>query len=414
MGGKGAILIVLGFSLIFMVAGMNFNHMASSTTENMSSYYNEAKAHQIASSGVNMIVNKLFVDATIPDQTFSYNFDNGTITGVLTTTDAYKNIKQLLCTGTINGTSTTIKIIFKPSLFSKYAYFSNMESSSGKIYWTTSDTVWGPFHTNDDLDIQGNPVFKGKVTIGGSETKTSGSKPQYLGGFQKGVQITLPSNGVSTVATQASGGFTFPSGKTLVYLEFRKDSVRYRYATSGTGSTWTYKLASALSPNGIIYAQNAELHISGTVKGQYTVIASGTTSGQGNVYLDNDIVLNTDPSKNSSSKDMLGIVAKQNVIITNNTANQDDINIQAAIYVENGSFKVDAHDSGDPRGSINLYGGITQKTRGAVGTIGTDKWGNKYIATGYNKRYKYDDRLLISYPPYYPGCGTFEVVSWLE
>jgi hypothetical protein len=29
MGGKGAILLVLGFSLIFMVAGRNFNNMAT-------------------------------------------------------------------------------------------------------------------------------------------------------------------------------------------------------------------------------------------------------------------------------------------------------------------------------------------------------------------------------------------------
>jgi hypothetical protein len=410
MGGKASLFLVIGFSLIFMIAGRNFNNMATSTTDNFTSYFVKSKAHYIAVSGVNLIVNRLFLDATLADQTYTFSFDDGTISATLTTLDAVKNIKQLLSTGTYFGTSNTIKIIFKPSLFSKYAYFSNSEGSN--IYWTSKDTVWGPFHTNGNLLVSYNPVFYGKATIGGSLTKNpSSSTPQFLGGFQKGIQIAIPTTGVTTVQTAAAtAGFQF-SGKSLVYFEFRGDSVRYRYATSGTGSTWTYKLASTFTSNGTIDFGNAEVHILGKVKGRYTLVASGSSGNQGDFFLDDDVYYNTDPTVYPSSTDMLGIVAKNDVWVTDNTANNTSagIKIQASIYCETGSFGAQNYSTRAAAGFINLTGGIIQATRGAVGSLS-----GSTVTNGFSKRYRYDDRLLTTYPPAFPGCGTFEIVSWFE
>jgi len=408
MGGKASLFLVMGFSLIFMVAGRNFNDMATSTTENFTKYFVQAKAHYMASTGVNIVVNKLFLDATIPDQTYSWNFDGGTISASLTTIDAIKNIKQLLSTGTYYGTSNTIKIIFKPSLFSKYAYFSGNENS---VYWTSSDTVFGPFHTNGNINIANHPVFYGKATIGGKEYKyDSHSSANYLGGFQKGIQISIPTTGVTSVATGAAAGGAVITGHSLVYFEFRGDSVRYRYSTSGTGSTWTYKLASTFAPNGAIYFQNAEVHLSGVVKGRYSVAASYSSGNQGDFYLDGDVTYYTNPKTDPTSTDMLGIVAQKDIVVTNNTANNTGgITIQASMYAQEGSFGAQNYDTRPAAGFIDLYGGIIQNTRGAVGTFS-----GSTINHGFSKRYRYDERLLTTYPPFYPGCGTFEVVSWFE
>lgn len=407
MGGKASLLLVLGFSLIFMVAGKNFNNMATSTTTNVSNYYLDAKTHTLAASGVNIVINKLFLDATVTDQTFNYNLDGGTIAVTLSTINAYQNIRQLLAVGSFGGSSSTIKIVLKPSLFSKFAYFSNDEGSN--IYWASKDTVWGPFHTNDNMLIQNSPVFYGKVTIGGTVTKNpSNSTPKFLGGFQQGVQITIPTTGVLTVQTAAAAGGANTTNKPLVYFEFRGDSVRY--STSGSGSTWTYKLASTYAPNGVINFTNSEVHLSGTVKGSYTIAASGTTGNQGSIYIDNDIVYNTNPLTNPNSTDMLGIVAQDNVWVTNNTNNNTNgVKIQASIYAQTGSFGAENYDTRPIAGFIDLYGGITQNIRGAVGTLN-----NGVVNHGFSKHYRYDDRLLVSYPPSYPGCGSFEVVSWFE
>jgi hypothetical protein len=404
MGGRASLFLVLGFSMIFMVAGNYFNQMATSTMDNFTSYYSNTKAHYIANAGVNLVVNRLFIDATIVDQTFNWNYDGGTIAASLTTFNAVKNLKILLCTATYFGKTNTIKVIFKPTRFSKYAYFSDHENG---VYWTSNDTVWGPFHTNDDLNINNHPVFMNKATYGGHQNFLSrGSSAVFNGGVQSGIKIPLNSGGVTSVSDNASGGASF-TGKSLVYFEFRGDSVRYRYNTTGS---WTYKLASTFSPNGVINFANAEVHLSGTVKGQYTVVASGSSGNQGSFFLDNDVVYNTNPQTNGSSTDLLGIVAQNNVIITNNTANNSGIKIQATIYCENGSFTAQNYDTRPLSGFIDLYGGITQNTRGAVGQL--DRNGN--LSSGFYKRYRYDERLQDTYPPFFPGCGTFEIVSWFE
>jgi len=406
MSGKGTIFLVLGFSLIFMVAGRNFNNMATSTVDNFSSYFYDAKAHQIAASGINLVLNQLFLNNSLADQTFTYSIDGGTVSVVLSTSSG----RQIISTSNYNSTTATIKVGFKPSSFAKYAYFSDTEGAN--IWWTSNDTVWGPFHSNGQLRVADEPVFYGKVTIDGSLVKYSNSaKPHFYGGIETGVHIDIPEDGVSNVASAATTSGAVFSGHSLVYLDFRGDSIRYKFSSSGS---WTYKLASTFAPNGVIYAQDAELRIKGNVKGQYTIGVSGTGSNKGKVYIDDDIYYNTNPKTNSSSTDMLGIVAERDVVITDNTANNSNVNIQAAIYCETGSFTAENYQTRAVSGSIYLYGGITQYTRGAVGQFTTDKSGNTTVKNGFSKRYRYDERLLLTSPPVFPGTGELEVVSWFE
>ena len=133
------------------------------------------------------------------------------------------------------------------------------------------------------------------------------------------------------------------------------------------------------------------------------------SAGKGTIYLDNDIVFDKDPRIYPTSNDLLGICAENSVLITNNTPNQSDINIHGSIYCEKGGFGAEKYDTRPKSGNINLLGGIIQNTRKAVGTF--DSSGLK---TGFAKRYKYDDRLMVASPPFFPGTGGFEIVSWYE
>ena len=317
----------------------------------------------------------------------------------------------------------------QPSKFSKFAYYS--VSEGGTIYWTTGDTVWGPIHTQDYLNVSGSPVFMGKTTTklglksqngywkysgyGWHKTKVwvSTDTPQFVGGFESGVDEPLPTASVSDVQTDAlAGGYNF-TGHDTVYVTFKDDSISYKYSYNATPTT---VLGSSFAPNGIIFATGATLKLQGTVSGRYTVGASSVTSSSwpyvtkgGNVYLDNDIVYKTDPQVNPNSTDMLGIVSQQNVLVTNNSANNSDINIDASIFCQNGGFGAENYASRPPSGNINLLGGIQQNIRQPVGTF--SYYG---IVSGFNKRYKYDNRLLYSSPPSYPNTGSFEIVSWYE
>lgn len=404
MGGKGALLLVLGFSLIFMVAGRNFNQMSTATVENFANYYNDEKVHHLAATGINLVTNQIFLNGALSDQTWNYNFDNGTIRVTLTTTNTFQQIKELVSVGSYSGVSSTIKVVLKPSSFSKYAYFSNTESAN--IWWTTGDTVWGPLHTNGQLRVANRPVFMGKVTLDGSLVKYSNTaRPQFLGGFQTGVHIDIPSNGVSNLKSAASpNGYIFKNQNT-VYLEFRGDSLRYRFNTT---SAWTNVLASTFAPNGVIFAENADLRIKGRVKGRFTIGADGTS--RGNVYLDDDVFYDQDPRINPNSTDMLGIVAKNDILITNNAANNNNIIVQASIYSESGSFQAEDYQSRPVSGAIRLLGGVIQNARGPVGQFNN----SGVIINGFTKRYRYDDRFMVASPPFFPGTNSFEIVSWFE
>ena len=149
------------------------------------------------------------------------------------------------------------------------------------------------------------------------------------------------------------------------------------------------------------------MRMKGTVAGQYTV------ASEGNVWLDDDIVFKTDPQIDPTSTDLLGICAKDYVWISKTDPNRNDINIQAAIFCQEGGFGAEDYNDYDsrwgPRGDINLLGGVSQSWRQPVGTFSGES-----IRTGYAKKYTYDRRLLSKSPPFFPGTGLFRLVSWYE
>lgn len=100
--------------------------------------------------------------------------------------------------------------------------------------------------------------------------------------------------------------------------------------------------------------------------------------------------------------------ADDSLVITRNTNNNSGIDIQAALFSLNKGLGAEQYDTGSPRGMIHLLGGISQNQRAAVGTLDGD--GN--VVTGYSKSYRYDTRLMVQSPPYYPSTGSYEILSW--
>lgn len=405
MGGKAILFVVVGFGIIFALMGLKFGSVSTGSVQNFVQYYSSTKAHNIAVSGANLAANAIFLDSTWTAGYSNLSFDGGTLNVSVQVLDAPRNIRQITSTSSYNGNTSVVKVVLQPSQFSKFGYYSERENG---IYFVTGDSIWGPLHTQDYLYISGRPVFNGKVTTLRGMKKSGGSKPVFNGGYQQGVNLSIPTASISTLETNANnGGHTFTNHDT-VYLTFANDSVRYKFAYNGTPTT---SLTSTLAPNGTIFADNAVLRIQGTVQGQVTVGASSSgSSGKGTIYLDGNIVYKTDPLANPNSTDLLGIVAQNNVYVTHNTANNDGITIDAAIFAQNGGFGAQDYDSWYTGGSyIHLLGGITQHSRLAVGTFGG--W---YGMTGFYKDYRYDNRFMSVAPPNYPNTGGFEIVSWYE
>lgn len=407
MGGKASVLLVLGFSAIFLVSGYNLNLISYNSVDNYSGYYEKTIAHNCAVSGANIVANELFFDPDWDDGYHDLSFSGGTIDVEVTLLDATNDIKEILSTGSFGGVTQEVKIVVQPSNFAKFTYYSEIEPSDS--WWNTGDTVWGPMHLQDYLRVSNSPVFMGKVTVK-KDIKfkdESIDDPKFYGGFESGINLPLPNSHVKDLEPVAdSGGHNF-SGKDTVYLTFAGDSLRFRYAKNDPDST---VLLANIAPNGLLYVQEGNARVKGVVKGNYSLAVWGPAT-DGNIFIDDDIIYYSDPRSNPNSQDMLGLMARNNIIITDNAANNNDINIQASIYSEMEGLEAENYDSRPVSGALNLYGGVIQKKRKDVSTFDED---TGTLLSGFNKLYKYDDRMLMSSPRNFPNTGSYEIVSWQE
>lgn len=401
--GRSSVFMVIGFNMIFMAIGFNISRISTTAYENYVEYFDRTTAHKIASSAANMACSEV---SFVPNWRTGYPstaYLGGTYT--VSVSDLDSGRIQIAADATYRGMDARVRLVLGISSFSKFAYFSNIE---GGIYWITGDTVWGPFHTQQKLTVAGSPVFYGKVTAKNGLTKNpSSSKPKFYGGFQKGVSIDLPANLNPLVAAAQSGGAYFNNQH--LWLEFHANGkVTYRVG-SATATPTTVDL-STFAPNGVILANNGNMHIKGKVSGKLTISATGSSgAAKGNVFVDSSVTYVNNPMTGPSS-DMLGIVADNDVIITDNANNAGNVNLHATVFSRSGGLTAENHNSRPAGGTLTVLGGIQQYQRGPVGTFS----GSGTIASGFLKNYRYDERMYVDTPPFFPTTGSYEVLSWYE
>jgi|WetSurSiteA1Bulk_404760.scaffolds.fasta_scaffold09894_1 hypothetical protein len=416
MSGKAILIVVIGFTLTLLAVGQKFGSLSNRAVDNYVSYQSETVAHNIAISGANIAANAIYLSPTWDDGYDNIPYQGGYLDVTVDVVDEDLGLREITSRGIYFRDTSEIKLRIAPSNFSEYAYYSNYEkagpTSSGTIWWTGKDTVWGPFHTQAKLSCAFHPSFRGKTTShkGSIEYQTNKKtdSPVITGIYLPGKNLEIPTQAVENLEADADDdGYKF-DGQDTVYLLFDKDTLRYKYSYK---NKYTALYLPSAAPNGLIYAKNMVVRLKGTVKGKYTLGCSSSTSstGKGTVWLDDDIVYNTNPLKHPESTDLFGIIAENYVWITENTPNKTSINIQASVFSEKWGFGAYNYDKRPVSGNINLLGGIQQNYRQPVGTID----GNT-ISHGFTKQYRYDSRLAFMSPPFYPGTGGFKIVSWFE
>ena len=298
-----------------------------------------------------------------------------------------------------------VEVLLRKDSFSKYIYFTNTEPSN--IYFFSDDVLNGPVHTNGTFNIAGDPQFNGRVT---SPNEWSGhphyeNDPQFLGGFDFNAEPSLPPTSYELQYLRDaanSGGLSFNEP---IDIEFKNDGTAdiKRWNGSGWGEPSNYDLSGY---NGLI-SSSADVQVKGTVKGQYTI------HSESNIEIMGDIRYATNPQTDSTSNDILGMVSEGNVMVDQNAhlnEGTQDIDIHASIMALDRSFSVENWESGDPRGTINLLGGVIQDRRGAVGSFNSNG-----IASGFSKQYEYDQRLREKMvPPYFPRESVFSKIYWKD
>ncbi len=343
-------------------------------------------------------------------------YDQGTVTTYLDPLDSNTGNPSrfigVTVRATLAGTGMTkvLQVKVGQQNFSRYAYFSDMEkSTSGStIWWYSKDELHGPVHTNDQLHISGDPKFFEEVSSCASDVDYySGGPPNDNPEFMEGLTldasaIDLPVNTDMLYAEAAKPDGLQLSGNPVI-IRFRTDASGKPYLQVTAGGSTTTKSYPA---NGVIYV-NGNAQVEGTVRGQITVGCDGDID-----VIDN-LVYYTDPRVDPSSTDLCGLVAEGNVMMAYNTANMDsaDETVMAAIMALDTSWGARSYSSGSPRGKLNVYGGVIQKQRGAVGTFSAS---SGTTASGYEKHYEYDSRLMDTPPPAFPTTGQVEKIAWNE
>ena len=309
MVGKASLILIVGFTLIFVVMGYFWGGIATRSVDNDVSYYKKTIAHNIAVSGANIGLQKIIFNYQANGKLLDGNlvnegFENG---DMVVDFDSNGTFKTLTSTGTFMGTDQIVKVklMEDQTSLAKYAWFIPSVSTGSVTQrpWITGDSVWGGFHSNQFLVVDGRPVFFGKVTtLKGIKDMGTSSDPQFLGGYADGIKVDwTKSMHYPDYAAIAGTGASFSKD---LWLKFNADgTVTYRTATKKNagqdsvnyGAPQTKPLTD-FAPNGVIYDNQSDIHISGTLSGQVTIVSEGSSGGgSGNVYLEGDMVYKTEP-----------------------------------------------------------------------------------------------------------------------
>ncbi|MBI2429148.1 MAG: hypothetical protein HYV29_10200 [Ignavibacteriales bacterium] len=400
--GRTSIYMVIGFCAIMLITGKNMSDVGVQALDNSLSYYENTQRYTLAVAAANLVCSKVWETPSWTTGYSNINYNGGTFSA--TVTDLGGGKKEIAATATYGNSSQTVTIVMKPSNFSKFAYYGGTSASAAA--WETGDTVGGPSHTQGKLKTFGSPVFMGKATSLSGITKSgSPATPQFQGGFESGVSITMPNNtSYTNILTAATSGGYGQTGGTL-YLKFNADGT-ISWKTSAAASYSTQSLSS-FSPNGVIAIDKGTLYVEGTLDGRVT-LASLRTSGSsgGTTVITNNLVMKDDPRSNPTSNDVLGIVSYGDVTIADNSATQ--FNVQATMYSYTGGLAVQ-NGTSRPAGTLSIYGGMIVErlyatSNGAAGSA----------RRGYNLSLRFDSRFSNDSPDYFPATGKYEILSWFE
>lgn len=422
MGGKAAIILVMGLGFVLGYIALNLNSTATNTIQHMSVYSNMTASNNLARAGANVGLAKFYQDTTwygTVTQTFNGPLLKGTFSATTTKMGGDTVRLRSVSAYPIDSKTTlrdTVEVFFDKSATKPFSIFAWMTNSENNVTWITGDTVWGRVHSNDNLRINGKPVFYEKVTTSKNFSPKVGISPNsaiFKKSYETGVAtVDLPTDFNELITASTTGGKRYtqnPIWLTLSPGTSADGNGKVYVRTTQLGAIIDSVSLSDPSFNGVILG-NGRVNVSGTLDGRLS-IASMT-----DVYVQDNVLYEQNPVTTPTSDDMLGLIAENNVVVANNVANQSDCEIQASIFARNTSFTAESYNIGLPRGNLKVLGSIVQKIRGPVGTFNGSS--PPVLQTGYLKRYRYDDRLSDPYvrPPYYPGfrVKTYAITNWWE
>jgi hypothetical protein len=422
MGGKASILLVMGFSLVLGYISMNLNRYSTQAVSNMTSYYDATASHNLALAGANSGLSEIYQDTSWTGpmhQTLSEGALPGSFTVTVADLGAFRKRLRSVSTYAASTGETfhdTVEVFFNTktgSPLTLYAWFTN---NDGNVFWQNEDTVWGRAHSNGNVHIAGSPAFVDKFT---TAKKFDPPKPgegsnqaKFLNGYETGVaEIPFPSDISTTVAAATSGGkrYTHDISVTLLPGSAANNDGMAAVVDLFTGARDTVQLGDA-GFNGVILG-DGNVSVRGTLDGRLSVASLK------NISVVDDLLYERNP-RTTTSDDMLGLIATNNVVIADNTPNHTSCVVNGAIFTLTGSVVAENLGSIPVCGNLTIYGSVIQNQEQEVGLYKAKGGGKSSLTSGFWKDFRYDNRLMDANnsPPYFPGATnrTYAITNWWE
>jgi hypothetical protein len=408
--GRSSLIMVLGFTTALLMIGSNISKVSNSAMENYTYYYNSAMAHSLAGAGMNMASRAIYENSLWRAGFSNKSFGGGTLSVLVE--DIGNNQVKMTSSATFAGITRVVACVLQPSSFSRFNYYSVTDQNG---YWVGGDTIWGPFHCNNTLNVAftngGSPVFMQRATsLNGINNYQGLAHPVFKGGYDSGVNVTLPSDFTPLKTAASTGGkWLQMAGNQPVFIQFNSNgTVTWRIDgnTDWSGGGWTTEPLSTFAPNGAVWCNENNLHIKGVLRGRVTVGA------RDKVWIDGDLTYATDP-RTGPSTDMLGLCAENKLYISDvpeNRGPNNDFTLMGSIFSRTDGLWAEHYNTRPVEGKMITVGGMIQNIGGYTGTFSGNSITHGFLPGGTY----YDDRLMNDTPPFFPTTGNFEVVSWFE
>lgn len=322
--------------------------------------------------------------------------------------------------GTVGGVSHTVTMHgLRRVSWARYALWYNTESVT-PLWLVPGEHFGGRFYAkpqlafhDKDLATKGQVRFDDKVWSAwtgnppGIKLQSAAVSPIFTMGLTlKAAAETMASVNFSDLLAKSTANGKVLSGQTTIVINGNKATITNTRA-GYVNYVWT------IPTDGLLYVKTVTTGTTSTQKGDITVSAPNGLEGRLTLVSDNDVSIvdhvryKNNPNPNvtpnyPNSTDALGLIAKRSVVVQ--PAAPNNLDIYAHIICQTGGFGVLNHDTGSARGMLNVYGGIVNSIRNAVGTTG---------GTGYLKNYIFDTRFSKTPPPYYPVVtDELEWTAW--
>lgn len=397
-------------------------------------YYNSTRLLYIARAGATRALSELAKDSSWPSTSpyvGSLSFGGKTASYSITVTPAAGNsnntykVWEVNSTASMGSSNRTVRAIAESETLTKYVMFTD----SSVWLWgrsQTPDSYNGPLHTNKYFSFWGTPEFDSPLTSSNKDDYRD--SPYHLYYNEEERKYTQP-NGYVTydpslfyhyvfgysfdkpIASPGTNNFYFAGGQPEKPLpsdttsqeanatHVISDDAVVTFLDTGGVEVVTDTGTQIYSTDKVTLYFDGVVEVSGTVKGQVTLVSSD------DVYITDNLVYD------DKTLDVLAIIAEKYIVLNTEPDDIRDIEIDAMLYSLNGSFQVNLFEEGSPRGVLYLYGGVFQKYQGGIGTYNI--WTGK-LKSGYSKNFVLDPRFLARPPDNVPTTGKIRIKAWRD